>query len=181
MKTSPDRPRAPRSIWRTLLALLGGLGAALAALILVVEEWGWRPLTAFAARLARWPPLARLESRIRSAPPRIALALFMVPATLLFPLKLAALGVIERGHPWLGILIIVGAKVVGTACVGRLFIICEPQLMSFPWFARALLWWRQVKQRIRVEIRQSQAWQALRRTRRSVRTRLKRWWRRSRR
>ena len=51
--------------WRWLWRLVRGGLLTLAALALFFEEWGWRPLTAWAARLARWPPLARLEARIQ--------------------------------------------------------------------------------------------------------------------
>jgi hypothetical protein len=60
--------------------------------------------------MARWPPLARLEALIRSAPPRLALALFLVPAVLLFPVKLGALWLMQQGQTMLGITIIVAAK-----------------------------------------------------------------------
>jgi hypothetical protein len=139
---------------------------ALAAVIIAIEEWGWRPLTAWAARLARWWPIARLEERIRAAPPRVALMLFLVPALLLFPIKLLALWLIHGGQTALGISLIVGAKALGTALVGRLFIITEPQLTRFAWFARALTWWRTTKQRVLATVVGSAAWQAARRVQR---------------
>ena len=49
-----------KGLWR----LFRGVMLALAAVVLFLEEWGWRPLTAWAARLAKWPPIARLEARI---------------------------------------------------------------------------------------------------------------------
>ena len=51
----------------------------------------------------------------------------MAPATLLFPLKIAALWLIGEGHPEQGILLIIVAKVLGTALVGRMFILLEPR------------------------------------------------------
>ena len=104
-------------IWRVLRGVL----LTLAAIVLFIEEWGWQPLTAFAARIARWPPLARFEQRIANVPPRFALVLFLVPAVLLFPIKLLALWLIGEGRPVLGISVIVAAKLLGTALVGRLF------------------------------------------------------------
>jgi hypothetical protein len=148
--------------WRALRSVLLGL----AALVFAIEEWGWRPLTAWAARLTRWPPLARLEARIRSAPPRVALALFLVPAVLLFPVKLLALWFIHLGRTTLGVLVIVAAKLLGTALVGRLFIITESQLVQFAWFARALAWWRATKLRVRSALQHSSGWQAAQRARR---------------
>jgi hypothetical protein len=177
--TSGNQPKRPSNgLLRGLIALLRGLLMVLAAVVLLIEEWGWRPLTALAARLARWPPLARLEARIQAAPPRVALLLFLVPATLLFPLKLLALWLLQRHHPWLGLLLIIGAKLVGTAAVGRLFIISEAQLMTFPWFAWALGWWRATKLRIHRSIVSNPVWQGLQRAQRMIRISTRRQWRR---
>ena len=42
---------------------------ALLALIIVFEEWGWRPLAAALASLARLAPVAKLEAGIAALPP----------------------------------------------------------------------------------------------------------------
>ncbi|HJV61528.1 MAG TPA: hypothetical protein VJ743_11325 [Albitalea sp.] len=154
--------RALRALWRVLRAVL----LALAAVILAIEEWGWRPLTAWAARLNRWPPIARLEERIRAAPPKVALGLFLVPALMLFPIKVLALWLIHLGRTSLGLIVILAAKALGTALVGRLFIITEPQLTQFAWFARSLAWWRATKRRVHAALVQLPAWQALKRKQR---------------
>ncbi len=159
---------------RLLGRLLRGVLLTLAALWLYFEEWGWRPLTAWAARLAQWPPLQRLEQRIRRAPPRLALVLFLAPALLLLPVKLLALYFIEAGRAALGISVIVAAKVLSTALVGRLFILTEAQLLQFPWFARALCWWRTTKARVREAVAASAAIRALRGSRRHWRLWLRR-------
>ncbi|MGZ5183987.1 MAG: hypothetical protein ACXWCU_02300 [Caldimonas sp.] len=158
-------------LWRVLRGLLLGL----AVIVLFIEEWGWRPLTAFAARLARWPPLAWLEARIAASPRHLALLLFLAPALLLFPLKLAALWLIEQGRATLGVGLIVAAKVLGTAFVGRLFFLLERQLLSFPWFASAFEWWLRTKQRVLAVVRDSLLWRTLRVIRRAARN----WWRRA--
>jgi hypothetical protein len=144
-------------LWRALRAVL----LALAAVVLAIEEWGWRPLTAWASKFARWAPIARLEAHVRSASPRTALLLFLVPAVVLFPIKLLALWCIHLGQAALGIGIIVAAKLLGTALVGRLFVITEPQLMTYRWFARALGWWRATKLRVKRALRRSSGWQAV--------------------
>lgn len=149
---------------------------ALAAAVLFIEEWGWRPLTAFAARIARWPPLARLEARIRRVRPLVAIALFGVPALLLFPVKLVALWLIHAGQAVLGVTVIVLTKLVGTAIVGRLFLLLEAQLMTFPWFAVAWGWWRATKARVVARVKASAVW----RTARRWRLGLRRAWRRHR-
>lgn len=164
-----------RSVLRGLRRVMRGLLLTLAAVVLFIEEWGWRPLTAGMAWLARWPPFARLDDAIRRVPPRWALVLFLVPAVLLFPVKLVALWLIHQGRTTLGLAVIVLAKLVGTALVGRLFVLTEPQLMQFAWFARALGWWRRTKARVKAAVRMSAAWRVARVLRRRMRV----MWRRS--
>lgn len=159
-----------RWLWRGVRGLL----LAFAALVLFLEEWGWRPLTAWAARLAAWPPLAQLERRITTLPPKAALLVFLVPAIALFPVKLLALWLIHLGHGTLGVLVIIAAKLLGTALVGRLFILTEPQLVQFAWFARALAWWRVTKARVRAAVARAHAWRVARATVRRWRGRLRR-------
>lgn len=154
--------------------MLRGLLLALAAAVLFFEEWGWRPLTAWAGRLAQWPPLARLEVRIRRVTPRWALVLFIVPAVLLFPVKLMALWLIHAGKTALGVTVIVLAKLLGTAFVGRLFLLTETQLMTFAWFAAAWTWWRATKARVAAACRESAAWRAAGRARVRIRVWLRR-------
>jgi hypothetical protein len=154
--------RLAAALWRPFRFVL----VAVAVVVLFVEEWGWRPLTAFAAAIARWPPLAALEGRIRAAPRVVALALFLVPAALLVPVKLAALWLIQEGNATLGIVVIVAAKLVGTAFVGRLFVLVEPQLMTFGWFARTVSWWRETRERVMATLRRSLVWRGARAFRR---------------
>jgi len=165
---------ALRLLWRGVRTVL----LALAALVLLIEEWGWRPLAAWAARLARWPPLQRLEARLRTVPPRVALALFLVPAVALFPVKLLALWLISQGRTALGVAVIIAAKVLGTALVGRLFILTEPQLMQFAWFARALAWWRETKRGIVAAVQASALARQGARALRAARLRVAAWRRR---
>jgi hypothetical protein len=166
-------------VFRWLWRVLRGVLLTLAAIVLFIEEWGWRPLVALVARIDRWPPLAWLEERIASVPPSFALVLFLVPAVLLFPIKLLALWLIHEGHAVLGISVIVAAKLLGTALVGRLFMLTEPQLMQFAWFARAMNWWIATKQRLRALVVGRAAWRAardaMRRARAWLRLRLRRW------
>jgi hypothetical protein len=102
------------------------------------------------------------------------LVLFMVPALLLFPVKLVALWLIHLGQTALGLGVIVAAKLLGTALVGRLFVLTEPQLMQFAWFARALAWWRATKARVKAAVAGSAVWRGVRAVRRRLRVMLKR-------
>ena len=104
----------------------------------------------------------------------IMLPMILVPAVLLFPVKLLALWLIHQGRAALGLVVIVVAKIVGTALVGRLFMLTEPKLMQFAWFARALAWWRTTKARVKAIVRASAAWRGAQALRRRVRIVLRR-------
>ena len=152
-------------LWRPFRFVLLGL----LVIVIFVEEWGWQPLAALAAAIARWPPLAVLERQVRKASPRVALALFLVPAVLLVPVKLVALWLIQDGRATLGIATIIAAKVVGTAFVGRLFVLVETQLMTFPWFVRCVAWWRVMRDSVMASLRRSLIWRSGRALRRVAR------------
>jgi hypothetical protein len=147
-----------KELLRLIGRILKGTATVLLAIVLLFEEWGWKPLTAFAAWVAKLPPLAALEARIRVASPYLALALFFAPALALLPVKLGALWLIHKGHSGLGLAVILAAKLAGTALVGRLFILTEPQLMRISWFARALTWWRAKKAHWLERIHASATW-----------------------
>ena len=85
------------------------------ALIIVFEEWGWRPLADLLGRLARWRPWARIEYAIARLPPYAALLAFALPTLLLLPLKFVALFLIARGQLLLASVLFIAAKVVATA------------------------------------------------------------------
>lgn len=128
------------------------------ALILIFEEWGWRPLAALLARLARFPFIARLEAVIAGLPPYAALVVFVIPPALLFPLKLLALYLITSGKVVLAGLLFVGAKIASTAFVARLFMLTRPALMRIGWFARGYNWLMPWKDAAFAAIRASWAW-----------------------
>lgn len=145
-------------LWRPVRLLL----LTISALWFLFEEFGWHPLAAWLGRFGRWPPWARMESRIARAPPRLALVLFVLPATLLLPVKLMALHLIQAGRPVAGLSVILAAKVVGTALGGRLFVLVRPQLMHIRRFARLMAWWRYLRRRARHVLRWSTALAMLR-------------------
>ena len=76
------------------------------------------------------------------------------------PVKLAAVWLMNGGHMAAGVGVLLAAKVVGTAIGGRLFVLTERQLMSFPRFARAIRWGRRVRSRLKQFLHRSAAWQA---------------------
>jgi hypothetical protein len=162
---------------RILKKLLGALAAALLVPLLLFEEWGWEPLARAIAQLARLPLWARFENALRALPPWGAALAFFVPVLLLFPIKLLGLFLLGRGHGLSALLLLLAAKVVGTAIVARLFQLLEPTLMRIPLFARWYPRWKQWKDRVLAMVRQSAPWRSVRRLMNGVR----RWWRQLRR
>ncbi len=132
----------------------------LLALIILFEEWGWGPLSRLAAFIARWRPIARLERGIAGLSPYPALAVFCVPSALLLPLKLAALWLIAHGHAFAAGALFLGAKVVGTALVARLYQLTEPALMQLGWFRRGYETLMPWKHALVAWVRASWAWRA---------------------
>ncbi len=121
---------------RTFRAVLRTLVEIILALVIIFEEWGWRPLAALLAQLARLRPVAAVEAGIASLPPYPSLLVFTLPSALLFPLKLLSLWLIADGRLLLASLLFAGAKVAGTALLARIYQLTEPKLMQLAWFAR---------------------------------------------
>ena len=127
-------------------------------LVLLFEEWGWVPLARAFAALARLPFWAKLEHRITQLPPWAALLAFGVPAVALVPIKLLALYMFGKGQVALGLGLVIGAKITGTALAARLFQLTQPALMQLRWFARLYVPWKVWKDRLLAQIRASLLW-----------------------
>jgi hypothetical protein len=156
------------------IRLLKNLFSGLLALLILFEEWGWEPLQRALAWVGRLPGLRWLEARIRALPPYAALALFLLPTAMLLPVKLLALWLIGQGKVWAGTLVILGAKLVGTAIVARLFALTQPALMQLAWFARLFTRWVRWKEALLAQVRASWPW----RLGRVMKQRMKRRWQR---
>ena len=155
---------------RTLLHLL-------LALVLLFEEWGWEPLSRGFDYLARRPAWAWIERKIAALPPWGALLAFAIPSALLVPAKLAAVYLFGMGHYGLGLGLLLGVKILGTALLARLFQLVQPVLMELTWFARLYPVWKAWKDRLIAQVRASGPWLLARRLRRETRA----WWARARR
>jgi hypothetical protein len=106
----------------------------LAATIMFIEEWLWDHLSAAMARLAHTPFFRWLAAQLAALPPYGAIVAFLLPGLLLLPVKLAALYLITHHHATAGVLVIVAAKLLGTAIVAHIFTICRPALLRLKWF-----------------------------------------------
>jgi hypothetical protein len=157
-----------------LLHALRALGRWAVALLLLFEEWGWEPLQRQLAKLGQLPPFAALERLIRRLPPHGALAVFIVPTLLLLPIKLLALWLIGRGHALVGVAVVIGAKLAGTAIVARLFTLTHDALMRLPWFAHLYTRWMGWKDTLLAQVRLSALWREARRLKRLLRRALRR-------
>jgi hypothetical protein len=151
-----------RELLRTAWTISRGpLIAALqitAALIILFEEWGWRPLSNLLGRLAQFAPIAALERVIAGLPPYAALVTLLFPATLILPLKFLAIWLLANEHFVSATLLFVGAKIASTALVARIFILTKPSLMQIEWFARAFNWFVPWKDALYEQIRASWVW-----------------------
>ncbi|MCV2358404.1 hypothetical protein LNV08_05395 [Paucibacter sp. TC2R-5] len=130
----------------------------LLALLILFEEWGYQPLARLMARLGRLPVLRQLEDLITRLPPAAALAVLLLPALLLLPVKLLALLLIGSGRFGLGLSLVILAKLAGTAIVARLFQLTRPALLRMAWFARCYASWTIWKSGLLSWLRASEIW-----------------------
>ena len=144
-----------------LKKLLSILGMALLVPVLLFEEWGWEPMARAMARLARLRVWARVEVALRALPPWGAVLAFFLPVLLLLPVKLFGLFLLGEGHALSALLLLLAAKLVGTAILAWLFQLVEPALMRIPWFARYYPRWKLWKDSVLNGVRASRPWRSL--------------------
>lgn len=136
-----------------------------AALFLFAEEVLWEMAKRVMAQVGRLPLVRTIEAMIARLPPLAALALFVLPAALLLPVKISALWLIAHGHTLVGLQLIIAAKLIGTVLVARIFTLTRESLMTLEWFAhlyRIAMAWRE---RIYGFVKASEAWRAVARVR----------------
>jgi hypothetical protein len=181
MRTAVTRAGPPlagllRSIGSWIAAAAGLALQVVLALILLFEEWGWRPLADALAWLARFKIWARAEHAIASLPPYGALAVLALPTSVLFPLKLLAVFLVAQGKLVAAGFLFVGAKIASTALIARLFMLTRPALMQLSWFAQAYNWIMPWKEALFERIRASWAWRYGRMVKNRVRLETKQAW-----
>lgn len=149
---------ALRFIWSIIRVPVITAMNILLALIVLFEEWGWRPLVALLGWLATFAPLAAVERWIAGLPPLGALAIFALPTSLLLPLKFVAVWLLAGGHVASATALFIGAKIASTALIARIFMLTKPALMQISWFARAYNWFMPWKEALFMQIRASWVW-----------------------
>ena len=167
--------KKPASTFRTALR---GLLTAILVPVLLFEEWGWIPLANLVGRLARLPLWARLEDKVRELPPWGALLAFFIPVLVLLPVKVLALYLFSGGHAATGFAVLIGAKLIGTAIVARIFQLVETSLMRISLFARWYPRWKAWKNRVLLAVRASAPWRAIHAFEEATRRRSRHLWHR---
>lgn len=146
----------------------------IAAIFILLEDWLWDDLQRLAAAIGRLPVLRQIESLIASLPPYGALAMFGAPSLLLIPVKLAALWLMAHGQAAFGVLVVVIAKIAGTALVARIYTLTEPKLLLIGWFAWLHTRFVTFKARIYDTIKASRIYQRVHRQSQLIRERFRR-------
>lgn len=147
-----------KGLLKSFLRFLNAAFASILAVLILFEEWGWEPLQRLLEKVGRLPLIHQIEAAILCLSPRVSLLLFLLPSFFLLPIKILALGLIAHGKPTLGIVVIVLAKIIGTAVVARLFTLTRPALLKMPWFELLYLRWTNWKDSLLTRVRCSWAW-----------------------
>jgi hypothetical protein len=168
-----------RTAWTYLRPPLIAALNILAALIILFEEWGWKPLSDAVSWATRFAPVAALERWIAGLPPYPALLAFCIPAAVLLPFKVLALYLLAGGHAIPAAFVFIMAKLVGTAFLARIFTLTKPSLMQIGWFAAAYEKFVPWKDALYARIRASWVWRYGRMMKTRLRLRANRIWTRS--
>ena len=112
--------------------------------------------------IAKIPLIHQIESAVLQLPPSLTLVVFFLPMLTLFPLKILAIYLATRGL-WLASLgVLITAKVLGTAIVARLYVVCQPKLLSIKWFCRLHDWLISTRDKLYAAVRSLPAYQVIR-------------------
>ncbi len=120
----------------------------LASLLIWIEETLWEGLKWLTAKIALLAWVKWIESQVRRLPPYAAIVVFFLPLTILLPFKLVAVYWMSKGYWIRSLLVIIAAKLLGTAIEARMFVLCKPQLMTFVWFRRLHDWLLRIRDQI---------------------------------
>jgi hypothetical protein len=151
-------PRRPTHLLRRVLTLPL---AALATLVVLLDDLVRSVVKPAVAWLASLEPIRRVEATVARLPPYPTLALFLIPMAVIWPIKLYALYLIGLGHVTYGALAFVAAKVVGIGLAERLFALSRDKLLSIGWFAKGYFFVIAVRDRVHLYLKGTRWWPAL--------------------
>lgn len=109
----------------------------IAAVIFLFEAWLWDTLSALlekAVALLPWEHVkARVAAALQHATPVMCLLVFIIPALLIFPLKVIGVWLMAHHHALMGVLVFVLAKITGLGVTAFLFETCKEKLLQLRW------------------------------------------------
>jgi hypothetical protein len=110
----------------------------LLAIVFLIEAWLWSHLEPIVewivARIPLRPVKVWIAGTIHKLSPAATLIVFVVPATVLFPLKLVGLWLLANKH-WIAAgALILFAKLFGLAVTAFVFEMTRPKLLQLWWF-----------------------------------------------
>jgi hypothetical protein len=152
------------------------------AAIFLLEDLLVRSFGAAMGILTRLALVARFEDWARRLKPWQALLLFLLPVVIFLPVHLLAIWAFATRRALLGIGIYIAGKLMATAVVGRILIVCHPILLQYRWFGRASDWVTRTRTRIHEAIAATAVWRGYMALRASVHAVLSRfrggigWW-----
>ena len=111
-----------------------------ASLLMWIEDTLWHWLKKLTGWISLIPLVHKFEVVIAGLPPYAMMAVFLMPMTLLFPIKVLAVYWMTRGYWMASLTAIATAKIVGTAIVARMYVVCHDKLMTIVWFHRLHDW-----------------------------------------
>jgi hypothetical protein len=110
----------------------------LLALLFLLEAWLWDlfvpPIRALIERIGWQHIKERLGLWLVSLPHWLIVLIFVLPDTILFPVKLGGLWLVARGHVVIGTGIFVAAKTLSLGITVLLFELCRARLLELLWF-----------------------------------------------
>jgi hypothetical protein len=116
----------------------------LLAVIFLIEAWLWDHLEPVVERVVARIPLRAfkhwLAEKIGTLSPAVTLIVFVVPAILLFPLKLLGLWLLTHEYWVSAIATMVFAKFLGLGVTAFIFDVTRPKLLQMRWFATLYEW-----------------------------------------
>ena len=116
----------------------------LLAVIFLIEAWLWDHLEPIVERVVARIPLRAfkhwLTEKIGALSPAMTLIVFVVPAILLFPLKLLGLWLLAHEYWLSAVTMMVFAKFLGLGVTAFIFDVTRPKLLQMRWFATLYEW-----------------------------------------
>ena len=119
-----------RKLLRPLLIIL--------AVVFLIEAWLWDKLEPVVASIVRLVPLARMKCAFANwtseLSPPATLLLFLLPQTVLIPIKLAEFWCFLNGHWFSGLFLLVLSKLLFLGTAAFVFEVSREKLLQLDWF-----------------------------------------------